>query len=272
MINKSDSHMRWGSGMERRAAMYDLIIIDDDVGISDSLSNYFPWEENGFQLKEKFYDGITAFRYLQKHPVDLIISDIKMPEMNGIELVRRLHEMRRKEKVIFISGYKDFEYARQAMEYGVKCYCLKPVTYREINEKLRIIKAELDAERGNTEPEENSETSFDSMRINKIKAYISANCRDVTLNRLADYMEMNASYLSRFFSEKTGDTISEYMTQVRMKKALELLQKDEFRTIQEVCEQVGYTNPTSFAKAFSKVYGVSPTAYRRDFSTLKTRE
>ena len=48
--------------------MYDLIIIDDDVGISDSLSNYFPWEENGFQLKEKFYDGITAFRYLQKHP------------------------------------------------------------------------------------------------------------------------------------------------------------------------------------------------------------
>ena len=58
----------------------------------------------------------------------------------------------------------------------------------------------------------------------------------------------------------------------RMKKALELLQKDEFRTIQEVCEQVGYTNPTSFAKAFSKVYGVSPTAYRRDFTTLKTRE
>ena len=57
--------------------------------------------------------------------------------------------------------------------------------------------------------------------------------------------------------------------QVLINRILELLQKDEFRTIQEVCEQVGYTNPTSFAKAFSKVYGVSPTAYRRDFSTLK---
>ena len=259
--------------------MYDLIIIDDDVGISDSLSNYFPWEDNGFRLKEKFYDGITAFRYLQKHPVglirklkpDVLITDIKMPFMDGLALSSIVSRELPDTKIIILSGYSDFEYARQAMEYGVKCYCLKPVTYREINEKLRLIKAELDAEKGIVESDE-TETSFDSMRINKIKAYITANCRDVTLNRLAEYMEMNASYLSRFFSEKTGDTISEYMTRVRMKKALELLQKDEFRTIQEVCEQVGYTNPTSFAKAFSKVYGVSPTAYRRDFTTLKTRE
>ncbi|MGN1367325.1 MAG: helix-turn-helix domain-containing protein [Aristaeellaceae bacterium] len=249
--------------------MYKLIIIDDDVGTSNSLSNYFPWETQGFQLMEKFYDGITAFRYLQKHRVDLIISDIKMPEMNGIELARKLHEMHREEKIIFISGYKDFEYARSALEYGVKCYCLKPVTYREINEKLRAIKAELDAERGAREPGNLPESSFDSMRVNKVKTYIAANCRDVTLNRLAEYMDMNASYLSRFFREKTGETVSEYITRVRMQKALELLKKDEFRTLQEVGEQVGYTNPASFTKAFTQLYGVSPSAYRRDFTTLE---
>ena len=252
--------------------MYKLIIIDDDIGTSNSLSNYFPWETHGFQLVEKFYDGITAFRYLQRHAVDLIISDIKMPEMNGIELARKLHEMHRKEKIIFISGYKDFEYARSALEYGVKCYCLKPVTYREINEKLRAIKAELDAEHGIPAASSDSGNSFDSMRINKIKAYVNTNYRDVTLNDLAKYMDMNASYLSRFFSEKTGETISEYITRKRMQKALELLKKYEYRTIQEVCEQVGYTNHASFTKAFVKAYGVSPTAYRRDFSTLEKRE
>ena len=174
--------------------MYKLIIIDDDIGTSNSLSNYFPWETQGFQLVEKFHDGITAFRYLQKHSVDLIISDIKMPEMNGIELARKLHEMRRREKIIFISGYKDFEYARSALEYGVRCYCLKPVTYREINEKLRVIKSELDTEHGIPVEGGSSEDSFDSMRINKIKAYINTSYRDVTLDALARYMDMNASY------------------------------------------------------------------------------
>ncbi|HJA91521.1 MAG TPA: response regulator [Candidatus Eisenbergiella merdipullorum] len=72
--------------------MYRLIIIDDDAGTSNNLGNYFPWEEHGFQVMEKFYDGYTACEYLKKHTVDLIISDIKMPVMDGIELAKWLYE------------------------------------------------------------------------------------------------------------------------------------------------------------------------------------
>lgn len=250
--------------------LYRMILIDDDVGTSDNLGNYFPWEENGFHIAEKFYDGAAAFQYLLKHTVDLIISDIKMPEMNGLELAHRLHDMHRPEKILFISGYKDFDYAQQAMEYGVRFYCLKPVTYREIKQKLAQIREELDAH-GQNGAEENAlpaENGLRDVQIRKVKDYVRANFKNATLASAADYMQMNQCYLSRLFREQTGEKISEFMTRVRMQRALEILQKDDCRSIYEVSSQVGYTNPVSFAKSFCRTYGVTPTAYRKDFNNL----
>lgn len=78
--------------------MYRLIIIDDDAGTSNNLGNYFPWEEHGFQVVEKFYDGFSACQFLKNNPVDLIISDIKMPVMDGIALAKWIYEQKRMEK------------------------------------------------------------------------------------------------------------------------------------------------------------------------------
>ena len=251
--------------------MYKLIIIDDDVGTSNNLGNYFPWEENGFQIAEKFYDGVTAFQYLLHNPVDLIISDIKMPEMNGIELARRLHELSRPELIIFISGYKDFDFAQKAMEYGVSYYCLKPVTYREIKGKLGCIRQTLEKRSRQTEAPA-GESGLQEVQIEKIKKYVQANYRDATLSSVAEFMQMNQCYLSRFFREKTGEKLSAYITQVRMRQALVLLRDDRYRNIYEISEVVGYSNAISFAKTFGKLYGVSPTAYRRDFNNPQMKE
>ena len=250
--------------------MYRLIIIDDDAGTSNNLGNYFPWEEHGFQVMEKFYDGYTACEYLKKHTVDLIISDIKMPVMDGIELAKWLYDQGRREKIIFISGYKDFDYAQKAMEYGVSYYCLKPVTYREIKQKLANIRQALEQEKkAELEREPEGEASIKEKQIRKMKDYIRANYRDVTLEGLAEHMKKNPAYLSRFFKENTHLNLSVYITQVRMGKALSFLRDEEFGTIYEIAEKVGYTNAVSFSKAFQKQYGVTPSEYRSRFTTIQ---
>lgn len=249
--------------------MYKLIIVDDDVHTSNSLSDFFPWEENGFRVEEKFYDGGSAYQYLTKNTVDLIISDIKMPVMNGIELSKFLWEQKRDEFIIFISGYKDFEYVRKALEYGVEYYCLKPLTYKEIKDKLDKIREKLDAKRKESDHQGNNCASIFNKRIRTIKDYIKANYRDITLESVARHMQMNPCYLSRFFKNETGERISEYITRVKMEEALSFLQSEERKTVYEIGYMVGYTNPVSFAKVFKKNYGVTPTEYRQNFKSIQ---
>ena len=246
--------------------MYKLIIVDDDAGVSNNLGNFFPWEENGFKLVETFYDGYSAYNFLQHNHVDLVLSDIKMPSMNGIELARRLFNENRKEVIVFISAYKDFEFAQKAIEYGVSYYFLKPFTYNEIRQKIGAIKTILQERKGGTNEE--VPKSICDIRITKIKQYIKENCKIVDLTSIAEYIQMNPSYLSRYFKEKTGDNIFAYITCVRMQEALILLQNEERKNIYEIGECVGYNNAVSFSKTFTKHYGITPAEYRRNFNQI----
>lgn len=249
--------------------MYRLIIIDDDVDVCSNLANYFPWKETGFQLMERFYDGYAAYQYLLENTVDVIFCDIKMPVMNGLEMAEKLCMMNREEIMVFVSGYKDFEYARKAMEYGVKYYLLKPVTYQEIKEKLVEISALLRKKYDSPPPQGEC---ISHRQIDRIKNYVRANYRTASLVTVAEYTNMNQSYLSRYFKKNTGENLSSYITRVRMKQAIRLLQDERQKNIYTIGEQVGYTNAARFAQAFSKHYGVTPNEYRNDFSKIRMPE
>jgi YesN/AraC family two-component response regulator len=246
--------------------MYKLVIIDDDIGIANNLSNYFPWEENGYKIVEKFYDGRSAYQYLLHNTVDIILCDIKMPVMNGIEFAERMYRTRRKEIIIFISGYKDFDYARKAMEYGVKYYLLKPVTYKEIKDKLCEITGILN-QRNNAHREYDVE-NIQMKRIERIKDYINQNYDSVSLASIAAYVNMNMSYLSRFFEQHTGEHLSDYMLRVRMKAAVELLGDEQNKNIYEIGKKVGYYSADRFTQAFRRHFGVTPNEYRKNFSKI----
>lgn len=112
--------------------------------------------------------------FLKNNPVDQIISDIKMPVMDGIALAKWIYEQKRMEKIIFISGYKDFDYARKAMEYGVSYYCLKPVTYPEIKQKLANIRQMLEQEKYKGQPEKPKEELLSNRsRFERLKNILS---------------------------------------------------------------------------------------------------
>ncbi|MDD3336969.1 MAG: response regulator [Eubacteriales bacterium] len=264
--------------------MYRLIVIDDDIDAVNSISKNFPWEQFGFCLINSFQDGISALAWLKTHTVEVILCDIKMPRMNGIELARQMQLRHRRERIIFISGFKDFEYARKALEYHVCSYCIKPVTFREMQKTIQKIREDIDQERSVIPSEDVSSISempspiaeprqsITDVKIEQIRMYISRYYASITLRQLAGFMQMNTTYLSHYFKDKTGQNLFGYITEVRLNAALTLLKAESHLNLTEVAEKVGYTNTVSFSRSFKNQFGVTPTDVRRDFSIVEAHK
>lgn len=250
--------------------MYKIVIVDDDTGLSASLSSFFPWKEHGFEVVGQFSGAAQALAYLTENPVDVLISDICMPGMSGLELVRELQMRGNKVQVILLSAYKDFQYAKEAMLCGIKYYLVKPATYSDIIEVLKDVKNDLklrDPAESRTSREPIS--SFNAKIISQVKVYIDQHYDTVTLQELADLTHMNLSYLSRFFKDNAGENISAYLMRVKMENALQLLRDVNCKNVSAVAEKLGYSNAKSFTKAFKSYYNITPQEYRKNFRSVE---
>ncbi|ETT73019.1 AraC family transcriptional regulator [Paenibacillus sp. FSL R7-277] len=107
--------------------MYQLLIVDDETSVVDSLALTIPWEEYGIEEVHRAYSAQEALQTATRHAIDIIITDIRMPEMDGLELIERIRHFSRKIRCIILSGHDEFEYAQKAIQYGTIRYLLKPV-------------------------------------------------------------------------------------------------------------------------------------------------
>lgn len=127
--------------------MYSVLIADDEKNIREGLVKYICWEDFGFYVKASFSDGFECIEYIKSNKVDLIVTDIKMKKVSGIEVSKYVNSMSGiKPKIILLSGYKDFELARSAIKYGVYTYLTKPTEEEEMHQALAEIKEILDHE------------------------------------------------------------------------------------------------------------------------------
>lgn len=241
--------------------MYKLLITEDEYEIRNGLCNFFPWKAIGFEVVGLAENGKQAFEFVQSHNVDVILCDIIMPIMSGLELVTSLREWKYATKVIFFSAHKDFDYAQKAMEYGVKSYILKSTNYNELIRVFSKIKSELDEENIEEKIQSESNMNFNEKIISSIKKYVEEHYRDVTLEDLTKQINMNPDYISKFFKKNTGVNFSDYLTEVRMMKASEFLDNVQFKTY-EISDLVGYSNSFNFTRAFRNYFGMSPRDYR----------
>jgi len=127
--------------------MYKMIFVDDEAIVRAGISTCVPWDEVGFQLSAVFEHGLEALEYIRENQVDVVLSDINMPRMSGLELSRVLGEKFPDIIVILLTGYDDFEYAQEAIRNQVREFILKPITRTELSSVLKTIKEELDRER-----------------------------------------------------------------------------------------------------------------------------
>ncbi|MCS7462079.1 response regulator [Paenibacillus doosanensis] len=245
--------------------MYKLLIADDESEIRNGLSQYFPWNEVGFEVVGQADNGMHALNYILQHPVDVLLCDIKMPVMSGIDVAKELFEQRSKINIVLLSGYREFEFAQQALNYGVKHYLLKPTKYSEITKVFERIKEDLDQISRQSPPLPDApvltEPSVSEKAIDKVRNYIHENYKEACLENAAKIVYMNPYYLSKYFKQKTGENFSDYLTRVRMNKAAELLKDVSYKTY-EISDLVGYSNAKNFTRTFRRFFGKTPREYR----------
>lgn len=252
--------------------MYKLVLVDDDAEIRNGLSQYFPWTQLDYSVEGVFGNGKKALEFLEEHEADVVLCDISMPVMSGLELAGELHRRGSRTKVLLLSGYREFEYAQQALEYQVKGYIVKPTRYEELHHAFTKLKAELDREREQKDEVPEVRPSGNSGLNRQVAAVISQYVNEhyamANLEEAASIVHMNPDYLSKYFKQATGRNFSEYLLQVRMEKAALLLQDIRYKTY-EVSELVGYSQAKNFTRTFRKYYGMSPREFRNGTGAAK---
>lgn len=235
--------------------MYKLILADDEAVIRRGLS-LLHWDELGFQLAETFADGSEVIDYLKREGADVVLTDIVMPHVSGIEVARWVYENAPQTRVVLLSGYAEFKDAQKAIEYHVSRYLLKPTDRDELAAQFRAIRQELDQRAGAGEVQESSLKQ-------KIDRYLDRHLADgASLTGAAEYVHMNPAYLSRAFKEETGENYNNYALRRRMDAAKKLLVESDLQ-VQEICRRVGYSDVRYFTRVFRETTGVSPSHFRR---------
>ena len=243
--------------------MYKLILVEDDYQIRNGLGRFFPWQQIGFDMVQSFENGRQALDYIKGNHVDVVLTDIRMPVMDGLALAEALKKEHYPALVVVISAYREFEYARRAVNLGIRHYMIKSTKYDELIDVFKKIKLELDESNAREQtPSPISEEEAGDRIIAKITRHILSNMAEASLQTAAAHVNLNPVYLSRYFKEKTGTLFIDHLIHVKMKRAAELLQ-DKENKISKISEMVGYSNEKNFSRAFKKHFGVSPNDYRK---------
>ena len=260
---------RIDSRTRREYFMISVYIADDEVWITIGLKKLIQKSGLPFEVIGEAHNGVTTLEDIKTLKPNVLFTDIRMPGLSGLEVMSYISEHQFATKVVLISGYAEFEYARQAMLCGAFDYLLKPIQQETLNKTLSRLRNEL-------EPAA-SETSEDTMEnatitdlstagtslFKKILAYIQEHyTEELSLTSLAEMYNISSSRLSTLIKKELGLSFSEYITARRMQKAKELL-KDDSRSIEEIANAVGYHDYFYFTKVFKKTQGISPSKYRK---------
>ena len=126
--------------------LYTVVVADDEDELREAVCTMIPWQDYGFLLVGSASNGLDALQLVEKYEPDLLLTDIRMPFISGIELARQVREVRPATNIAFLSGYDDFEYAKQAIQYNIISYMLKPLTLEGLGKELRTIRQKTDAQ------------------------------------------------------------------------------------------------------------------------------
>lgn len=240
--------------------MYKVLLVDDEPWVLRGLRGFFASMGDRYTIIGEAENGKDALALAQEKNPDIVITDIRMPDMDGLAFVTALREHNIRVRVIMLSGYAEFEYARKALRLDVENYLLKPLDRRELREALTKIEEKLAKEQ--MEDLEVQETEAGYSEINAIMEDIDCNfTKDITLNDLAEKYAVSISNLSGIIKRETGMTFTEHLAKRRVKKAEQLLKNEKY-SVAEVGKLVGYHDYYYFTKWFKKLTGVTPSKYR----------
>jgi two-component system response regulator YesN len=261
--------------------MFKVILVDDEAPLRSLLRSLIAVVPD-FHIVGEAGDGVEALARCRRCGPDIVITDVRMPGLDGLELMTQLAHSFPGVQVIVVSAYHEFAYAQRAIEHGAVGYLLKPVQEQDLERVLKKAQnviaqrlavrnqiTSMKRELGKLQSSLSSPSANEiacgnpSPVIQKVLEYIQENYnRDVSLEEIAQKMYMNTSYLSRLFKQKTGKCFHDFLVEVRLTNARALLAKSELH-VNEIAEMLGYKDPSHFISVFKRSTGMTPNDYRR---------
>lgn len=244
-----------------------VMLVDDEEAIRNILKLALPWDEFDMEIVGEADSGSEAINCIDQLMPDLMFVDIKMPFMNGIEFSKIVAQRYPKIRILILTAYADFSYAKECIEISnVLGYLLKPVNPGEIKGYLQQYRSTVTEDQLNSleiqmETPQQSAGDKKNELIDQIHQYIQDNYRNCYLNvgAVAEQFGYNASYLSSMYKKATGSLLSDQIFQVRMEQA-KLLKKQGMKMFL-VAKEVGIEDPFYFSKCFRKYTGVKFSDY-----------
>lgn len=258
--------------------MLKVLIVEDEEIIRRGLMYTIDWMSMDAMVVAAAENGRQGLRLLTENEIDVVIADILMPEMSGIEMLEAAQQLTIKPfRSIILTSYASFEYAQKAVRLQAAEYLLKPVDEEELKHAINNIKqslAEMTAYSDFTALAKqqdigklvdwdiylNSDTlknSYVAQALYKIRDHFA---EKISIESIADELDVSASYLSRKFKDATKHTFLELLTRYRIQKAIGLLQKGTYR-VYEVSDKTGFSDYKNFCVVFKKYTKTSPTEF-----------
>jgi two-component system response regulator YesN len=250
-----------------------ILIVDDEPRTRQGLKKTLDtWANGNYQIFTAA-NGEEAISFMQQQKIHILITDIRMPEISGLQLLKIAKEQNIQPVIIVISAYSEFEYAHEALRLGVINYLLKPISKSllieavetaiqavEKQERAGIIEKVVDKKLVDA----NSSNASNREPIREAIEYINNNLKnELPLKEVADNVHLNPSYLSVLFKENVKLTFSEYVTRRRIQRAKELLISTNL-PVNDIAEESGYKTAKYFIRIFKEIEGMTPSAYRKN--------
>lgn len=243
--------------------MYKVCIIEDEIIIRKGLLRAIDWESLDCSVVAQAGDGKEGYKVIESAKPDIIILDINMPIMTGIELLELLP--RHTYALIILSGHSEFEYAQKAIQFGVSEYLLKPVDHDALLLSLRRAMKQVDMFRQYQTPISadpyrllDAYQNVDSITLRVALTYIHEHYHEkITLDDLKMVTGKGTNSIVNRFQKHLNLSFNEYLTKYRMQEALHLIKAQQYH-LYEISERVGFADYKYFHKVFTKTVGASP--------------
>lgn len=250
--------------------MLRILIVEDEEIIRRGLISVIDWAGMGCRVVGDASDGLAGLELLRAEHPDVVLTDIRMPRMDGIAMAEHARAEGILPQLVFLTSYAEFDYAKKAIALQAADYLLKPVDEAELAALMRRIAADGVAQEAMPQAVEGVDWQryFSDGALNPYVRHamesIRANYRErLSIEGLAETAGVSASYLSRKFKEATGQTFLEFLTRTRLQSAVAQLRSGKYR-VYEVAEENGFGDYKNFCTVFKKYMKCSPRTFLQE--------
>lgn len=234
-----------------------LLIADDEAIIRQSFVKRIHRANIMFDQILEAKNGLEALEIVKNDSIDIMLIDINMPFLNGLELMKQIRQWNQSLIMIVISGYNDFSFAQEAIQYGIFRYLLKPVKAEELLETIQLAKEKIGTKKA---------VKYSAI-ILQIQSEINKNfgLESYSLKDLATSLGLSEGHLNKRLKQELSLTFNDLLTKVRIEHAKNMIANEGIAVkMYEVAEICGFSNQHYFSQVFKKIVGVPPKTYAQN--------